>query len=173
MASFSITDDKDEDAVILGLGRLGMGSYPQTSPGTFTDVGYIKAASFAYNREFKEFESAGLLVKRLVFRDRLTLTAEYAEVSITNLNRVIQGTKTGDNIEFGGHRNIDRFAVRFEHQRSDNKIIQITMFKSVPAGQFQFAFAEEEFVRYPVEFSAEADPDKAAGKQYGVIKLIP
>ncbi len=175
MATFSIADVKDTDSVLLGLGRLGMGLYSAGPAATYVDVGYIKEMSFTYSRELKEFTSAGLLVKRLVFSDRATIQASWAEVSITNLQKIIQGTVNSPptQIEFGGQRTVTNYSVRFEHQRSDNKIVQVNMFKTLPSGDYQLAFAEEEFIRYPVTFQAEADTTQASGKQYGSIKLVP
>ena len=174
-----ITEVKDPDQVHLGLGVLGLASFPQGSPPAgFTDVGYLKGMSLAYNRELKDFESAGLLVKRLAFRDRLTATSEWAEISVGNLNTLLpqenQGMGqafTGPQITFGGSRAITRFAMRFESLRDDNKYITIDIFKCTPAGEFRLAFAEEEFITYPVEFAAEADTSRPTGKQYGRIRI--
>lgn len=167
----TITEVKDPDAVTLGLGVLGMAAYPTGSPGTFTDVGYLKGFSVAYTRELKEFESAGLLIKRLAFRDRLSLRATWAEVSLDNLEKVIQGTRAGNTHRFGGDRSISRYALRFEHTRDDDEIITVEVYKSVAASDFELAFAEEEFITYPVEFSAEADTSRTTGQQYGYIKI--
>ena len=175
-----ITEVKDPNAVHLGLGVLGLAAYPQGSPpGAFTDVGYLKGMNATYNRELKEFESAGILVKRLAFRDRLTAQADWAEVSIENLNTVLANNNqaqglgyAGTTVSFGGNRGIVRFAMRFESTRDDHKVITLDIFKCTPASEFRLAFAEEEFITYPVEFSAEADTSKPSGAQYGRITIV-
>lgn len=176
----AITPVKDSSAIFLGLGILGLAAYPQGSPpGAFADVGYIKNMSITYNRELKDFESGGILVVRLAFRDSLKANADWAEVSVKNLNTVIpqpnqpQGQGYGGNtITFGGSRVINRFALRFEATRPDNKVITFDMFKCTPTGEFKFAFAEEDFVTYPVEFGAEVDSTKPTGSQYGRVSII-
>jgi hypothetical protein len=174
MATFSITSVKESDSVLLGLGRLGMGLYTTVPATVYTDVGYIKQLSFTYSRELKEFTSAGLRVKRLVFSDRATIQSSWAQVSVTNLQKIIQGTVNSPptDILFGGQRTTTNYSVRFEHQRSDGKILQFNMFKTLPSGDYELAFAEEEFITYPVTFEAEADTSQADGQQYGSIKLI-
>ena len=171
----AITQVRDPDSILLGLGTLGIaawsGSSPPASPTTFTDVGYLKGCNITYSRELKDFESAGLLVKRLVFRDRLTMTADYAEVSIKNLKNIIPGTETGAAIYFGGNRTISRYAVRFEHTRSDNLIVTVDIFKAIAGGNVELAFAEEEYITYPVEWAAEADTTRTSGQQYGRIRI--
>lgn len=170
MAAYTITDAKDPDSVILGLGRMGLGAFPQGSPGSFIDVGYIKGAEFSYNREVKEFESGGILVKVLVFRDRFKLSAQWAEIKPDNLHKFFQGTKVGNNIYFGGQRTATRYAVRHEFQKEDGSaMIQTNMYKALPSGEFKLAFAEEQFVTFPVEFEAQADTTKTSGQQYGSI----
>ena len=172
-----ISQVRDPDSILLGLGVLGLAAWtdsttPPGSPADFVDVGYIKGCTVAYSRETKDFESAGILVKRLVFRDRLTLTADWAEVSIDNLSSIIEGTLTsGSALEFGGSRAITRYAVRFEHTRSDEQLFTVNIWKAIPAGNFELAFAEEEYIQYPVEFSAEADSTRAAGRQYGSFRV--
>jgi hypothetical protein len=169
----AITESKNADAVTLGLGVLGLCALPAASPQTFTDVGYIKACTVSYSRELKDFESGGLLVKRLAFRDRFRANADFAEVSITNLNKIIPSTASGGNsIRFGGSRTINRYAVRFEHTRDDAAVITIDIYRAVASGEFALAFAEEEFIKYPVEYSAEADTTKTVGQQYGKIAIV-
>lgn len=173
-ASTTITETKDADNIMLGLGVLGLADLPRTSPDTYNDVGYIKAAGFEYSREVKDFESAGVLIKRVVFRDKFSLKAEFAEVSIDTFHKIIQGTKNGagDTETFGGHRNITRFALRFEHTNDDGRIVQVDMFRCAPTGTFSFNFAEEDFIKYPVEFAAEADDAMSAGQRYGRIRVL-
>lgn len=175
----TITERKDADNVQLGLGVLGLAAYPAGSPQTFLDVGYIKSCTVAYTRELKDFESAGILVKRLVFRDRLTLTADWAEISATNMKTLIANGATGTEgqsqygVRFGGSRAIKRYLVRFESPRDDNGLITVDIYKATPAGEFRLAFAEEEFITYPTEFSAEVDTTKPAGQRYGKITVVP
>lgn len=172
-ASFTITEAKNKDNILLGLGRLGIAAVPVTSPVTFTDVGYIKGAGFNYTREIKDFESGGILVKRSVIRDRFTLKADLAEFSIDQLNRFIQGTKTGsDTLTFGGHRTRNTFYVRFEHLRTDNAIVQLDIYQALPAGSFDLAFQEEDYMVTSVEFGAEASSSYASGQQYGRIRIL-
>lgn len=174
-----ITSVKDTNAIHLGLGTLGLAAYPQGSPpGSFADVGYIKKMDLTYNRELKDFESAGILVVRLAFRDTLKANADWAEVSMKNLNTCIpqpnqpQGQGyAGSTITFGGSRTINRFALRFESTRADSKVITFDMFKCTPTGEFKFAFAEADFITYPVEFGAEVDNTKPTGSQYGRISI--
>lgn len=169
-----ITQIRDPDSILLGLGVLGLaawsGTSPPSSPAGFIDVGYIKACGVAYTREVKEFESAGLLVKRVVFRDRFNLTADWAEVSMDNLATVIPGTLVGDALHFGGNRTVSHYAVRFEHTRTDNLVLTINVFKSIVSGNVELNFAEEEFITYPVEFSAELDSTRPTGRQYASIR---
>lgn len=174
-AAKTIVETHDEDSILLGLGQLGLAALPRTSPDTYDGVGYIKGASFTYSRELKDFESGGVLIKRTVYRDRFSLSADWAEVNITNLNRVFQGTVSGignNTINFGGGRAMTRFAARFEHERDDGNILQIDMFKCAPSGEFALAFQEEDFVTYTVQMDAEADSDMAAGQRYGRIRLL-
>ena len=169
----AITPAKNVDAVTLGLGILGLVTLPAGSPATFSDVGYIKSATFTYSRELKDFESGGFLVKRLAFRDRFGMDADWAEVSISNLSKIIPSPGlTGSSMQFGGNRNINRVGVRFEHTRDDNKVVTVDIFRATPAGDFRLAFAEEEFITYPVNFSAELDTAKASGQQYGRISIV-
>lgn len=170
MAYSQITEAKNADSVLLGLGRLGI-STTLTSPAVFADVGYLKGIEISYTREFREFTSAGLLVKRLVFSDRLTATAQWAEVSISNLAKLFTGTATADTITFGGSRAITSYQLKFEHQRSDNQWLTFEMFKATPGGEFNLAFDEEEYIQYPVEFVAEVAAGRTAGEQYGRIRL--
>jgi len=171
MAYSQITSVKDSDSILLGLGTLGITS-TLGSPATFADVGYIKGCEVTYTREFREFTSAGLLVKRLVFSDRLELNAEWAEVSISNLQTVFApGASAVDEISFGGSKTVTQYRVQFEHQRSDNYWLALTIWKAVPSGEFTLAFAEEEFIQYPVQFAAEVDDAKAAGAQYARIRI--
>lgn len=165
-----ITNAKDADSVLLGLGRFGI-SETLTSPATFSDVGYLKGIEISYTREFREFLSAGLLVKRLVFSDRLTQTAQWAEVSISNLSKLFVGSSAADQINFGGSKAITSYQTKFEHQRSDNKWITFEMFKATPGGEINLAFDEEEFIQFPAEFVAEVASDKPVGQQYGRIRL--
>ncbi len=172
----AITEVKDSNNVHLGLGILGLASYPGASPVSYTDVGYIKACSLEYSREFKDFESAGLLIKRLVFRDRLTLTSTWAEIKIANLAKLFAPGLTYDNgttglIEYGGNRTITRYLVRFESIRDDNKTITVDIWKAAASGTQTLAFAEEEFITYPVEFAAEVDSARASGRRYGRITI--
>lgn len=172
-AGFTITETKNKDNILLGLGRLGVASLPVSSPVVFTDVGYIKAAGFNYTREIKDFESAGILIKRSVIRDRFTLKADLAEFSIANLNRIIQGTTGGtDTIYFGGHRTRTTFYTRFEHLRTDNAIVQMDIYQALPSGSFDLAFKEEDYMLTTVEFGAEADSSKTSGQQYGRIRIL-
>lgn len=166
----AITPAKDANNVTLGLGILGLADFGG-SPYTFVDVGYIKSMTMTYNRELKDFESAGILVKRLAFRDSMTMTADWAEIKLSNLQKAIPGSTTGSTHKFGGDRTIDRYAVRFEHTRDDGQVITVDMYKATPASEFELAFAEEEFITYPVEFSAEADTTKATGQQYGSVRI--
>ncbi len=172
----AITEVKNANNVHLGLGVLGLASYPGASPVTYTDVGYIKGCGLTYSREFKDFESAGVLVKRLVFRDRLTMNTQWAEIKIANLSKVYAPGLTYDNgtwglVEFGGSRTISRYLVRFESTRDDGKIITVDIWKATPAGDQTLNFAEEEFITYPVEFTAEADSSRASSRQYGRITI--
>lgn len=174
-----ITEAKNADALLFGLGTLGWSSLPLASPAAFTDVGYIKSCKVAYSRELKEFTSAGLLVKRLVFRDRLSLEAQFAEVSMPTLNRFLfQGTLanfgsgTNNHVSFGGQKTLTRFGVRFEHTKDDGKIVQIDLYRAAPSSEAEFNFAEEDFILYPVKFDAELDTGKPAGRQYGSVALI-
>ncbi len=175
----TITEVKNADNVQLGLGVLGLVAYPAGSPQTFLDVGYIKSCTVSYTRELKDFESAGILVKRLVFRDRLTLTADWAEISATNMKKLIANGATGTEgesqygVRFGGSRAIKRYVVRFESTRDDNGLITVDIYKATPAGEFRLAFAEEEFITYPTEFSAEVDTGKPVGQRYGKITVVP
>lgn len=169
----TLTETKDPDAVTLGLGVLGMAAYA-SSPTVYTDVGYTKGISYKYTRELKEFESAGLTIAQLVFKDRFELTAQFAEVSIPNLARIFQGTTNGTTTKhtFGGHRNITKYSIRFEHTRgSDGKIIQVDMFKTIPSGEFTLSFEEENFITYPVNFVGLADTTKTSGQQLGKIQI--
>lgn len=176
----AITEVKDPNSVHLGLGTLGLLAYPQGSPpGSFLDVGYIKKMDVTYNRELKDFESAGILIVQLAFRDRLTAEADWAEVSPKNLNTVLpqpnqaQGQGYGGTtVSFGGSRTINFFALRFESVRqTDGKTITFDMFKCTPSGEFKFAFAEEDFITYPVSFGAQVDTTKPAGTRYGRITI--
>ncbi len=172
-ASFTITESKNKDNILLGLGRLGMAAIPVSSPISFTDVGYIKSAGFNYTREIKDFESAGILIKRSVIRDRFTLKADLAEFSIANLNRFIQGTTTGvDTLTFGGQRTRTTYYIRFEHLRTDNAIVQMDIYQSFPSGSFDLAFKEEDYMLTTVEFAAEAASAYASGVQYGRIRIL-
>lgn len=163
-----ITATKNADKVLLGLGTLGLVKLPAGSPAAYTDVGYIKSCSVTYTRELKDFESAGILVKRLAFRDRLTMESDWAEVSVTNLSKLIQSPGlTANSMQFGGSRLIDRYGVRFEHTKEDGNLFTVDIFRATPAGDARLAFAEEEFITYPTNFSAEADTTKPTGQQYG------
>lgn len=169
-----ITPLKDPDSVRFGLGTLGLVPLPAGSPASFTDVGYIKSCTATYSRELKDFESAGLLVKRLAFRDRFGLNATWAEVSITNLSKLIPSPGlTASSMQFGGSRTINRFGVRFEStpEVDDGPFITIDLFRATPSGEFSLAFSDEDFVQYPVEFSAELDVAKPTGQQYGRITI--
>lgn len=172
-----ITVVQNTDAVTMGLGTLGLSALPLTSPAVYTDVGFIKAMTAEYSRELKDFESAGVLVKRLAFRDRLTFKSEWAEMSISNLSKVFPCTKSGGSppnetiISFGGDRTITRYAVRFEHFRDDGKVVTLDMHRATPSGTFALAFAEEEYIKYPVEFGAEIDTTKPTGQKYGKITI--
>jgi hypothetical protein len=167
----AITPSKDSDAVLLGLGVFGVSALT-VSPQVFTDLGYIKGCTVNFTRELIDFESAGVLVKRLAFRDRLSMEVELAEMSIDNLERMIPSTRASETITFGGDRSITRYAVRFEHTRDDDKILQFDMYRTIPAGEVNLAFAEEEFITFPSEWQAEADTTKTAGQQYGAIELV-
>lgn len=171
MAFSQITSAKNADAVLLGLGTLGIAALPGSSPFTFSDVGYIKGVEVAYTREFREFTSAGLLVKRLVFSDRLEMTAQWAEVSITNMSRLLVGSAAADQLVFGGSKTINKYRVRFEHQRSDSRWLTVEIFQAVPGGEVNLAFDEEEFITYPANFVAEVDSNQPAGQQYGRLRL--
>lgn len=169
----TLTQTKDPDSVILGLGVLAMASYAQ-SPTSYTDVGYIKGAGFKYTRELKEFESGGVLVKRLFFKDRFELNAQFAEVSIANLTRIFQpqaGASTSTKVLFGGQTTLTRYAIRHEFTRDDGKLIQVDMFKTTPSGEFTLNYEEENFMTYPVNFVGEADTTKTAGQQLGKIQI--
>ena len=167
----TITESKSADAVTLGLGVLGIAAWPPGSPAVWTDVGYIKSMTATYSRELKEFESGGILVKRLAFRDRFMFDADWAEVSITNLQKVIAGDEGANDHKFGGSREINRYALRFEHLRDDLKYVTVDLYKAVAGGEFKLAFAEEDFIVYPTNWSAERDTTKAAGQQYGRITI--
>lgn len=175
MPATSFTGSSDANNVLLGLGTLGLASYPSGSPAAFQTVGFIKSCQVTYSREFKDFESAGLLVKRLVFRDRLVMHSDWAEIKITNLNKLMRGTTAGNDtagsIAFGGDRSIQRYVVRFEHTTSDGRYVTLDIYKSTPAGEARINFAEEEFITYPVEFQAEVDSARAAGQQYARINI--
>lgn len=171
MAYSQITQAKNADAVLLGLGTLGLASLPGSSPFTFSEVGYIKGVEVNYTREFREFMSAGLMVKRLVFSDRLEMTAQWAEVSITNLSKLFVGSSTVDQINFGGSKSVTPWRVKFEHQRSDNRWLTFEMFRAIPGGEVNLAFDEEEFIQYPANFVAEVDSSQSVGQQYGRIRL--
>lgn len=177
----AITSVKNANNVHLGLGTLGLATYPGTSPVTYSDVGYIKACSLEYSREFKDFTSAGLLVKRLVFRDTATLKTTWAEIKMSNLAKVFNpafsyinedgsGNSTGL-IEFGGYRTITRYLVRFESVRDDGKTVTVDIWKSTPTSTATLAFAEEEYITYPAEFGAELDSARSSGRQYGRITI--
>ena len=170
MAYTEITSVKNADSVLLGLGRLGI-STTLTSPATFADVGYLKGIEVNYTREFREFTSAGLLVKRLVFSDRLEMVAQWAEVSISNLSKLIVGTSVIDQINFGGSKTITPYRTKFEHQRSDNQWLTFEMFQAVAGGEINLAFDEEEFIQYPASFVAQVDSSQPSGQQYGRIRL--
>lgn len=170
--AFSISSNKNADAVLLGLGILGLATFPASSAGQFDDVGYLKGMNVTYTRELKDFESGGTLVKRLVFRDRLSFSADYAEVSIDNMEKVFQGDRSGEVLTFGGGRTVNRFAARFEHVTDTGDILRFDMFKAAPGGEFSLAFAEEDFITYPVQFDAELDDTQDVGEQYGRISLI-
>jgi hypothetical protein len=175
----TITESKSPESILLGLGTLGLAAYPLTSPVTFGDVGYIKQAGFSFSREFKDFESGGELIKRIAFRDRFELTAQFAEVKIATLNKIIpstlgnHGDGAGSSIDFGGDKTLDEYAVRFEHVRTDGKIVRVDIWKAIPAGEQSLAFAEEDYITYPVVFAAQSDPTKAVGRRYGRISLQP
>jgi len=162
----------DADAVLLGLGTFEVGSFPLPSPPDYVNVGYIKGTTVRYSRELKEFESAGLLVKRLPFRESFGIDGEWAQVSIENLAFVIQGTSTSTTLELGGDTTITRRSIQFTHIRDDAKQLVVEVFKTVAGAEFELAFAEEDFIQYPVAFNAELDSTKAAGKQYGKISLV-
>lgn len=168
-----ITEVKDKNSVTLGLGTLGLYTLPAGSPVAPIDVGYIKACTVTYSRELKDFESAGLLVKRLTFRDRLNLTADWAELSIKNLSKIIPSTVNGsqNGMTFGGDRSITRYGVQFEHTRDDNKVVTVRIYSAIASGDFALAFAEEDYIKFPVAYSAEADSTKAVGQQYGSITI--
>lgn len=167
----AITETKNADSILLGLGVFGLAPY-SASPGSYIDVGYIKGARFNYTRELKDFESGGILVKRISFRDRFGCTVDWAEVSLDNLAKVIPGTLSGNSFRFGGEKTITRYAARFEHTRDDGDLVQITIYRTIPGGEFELAFAEEDFITYPVEFQAEADSSEPVGRQYGAIVLV-
>lgn len=167
----AISEVKDADSILLGLGVFGLAPYA-ASPGSYTDVGYIKGARFNYSRELKDFESGGILIKRIAFRDRFGCTVDWAEVSLSNLSKVIPGGLSGNSFSFGGEKSITRYAARFEHPRDDGDLLQITIYRTIPGGEFELAFAEEDFITYPVEFQAEADASEAVGRQYGKIVLV-
>lgn len=170
-----ITPVKDSNNVLLGLGVLGLAAWPLASPLVHTDVGYIKSCEIAYSRELKDFESAGILVKRLVFRDRFNLKSNWAEVSVANLKKLIPYTSVTNGLAFGGDRSITRYSVLFEHTISDDdggeRLLSVRLYKSIIGGEVTLNFAEEEYITYPTEFSAEADTTKAAGQQYGYITI--
>lgn len=171
MSYSQITQAKNADAVLLGLGTLGLAASSGSSPFTFADVGYLKGVEVAYTREFREFSSAGLLVKRLVFSDRLEMTAQWAEVSITNLSKFFVGSSTVDQINFGGSKSINKWRTKFEHQRSDSKWLTVEIFQAVPGGDINLAFDEEEFIQFPANFVAEVKSTESVGQQYGRIRL--
>jgi len=169
----TLTETKDPDSILLGIGVLALASYA-ASPTVYADTGYLKGAAYKYTRELKEFESAGVLVKRLVFKDRFELTAQYAEVSISNLTKIFQpqvGGTTATKILFGGQKTITRYSARYEHLRDDGKYLQIDMFKTAPSGEFTLGFEEENFITYPVNFVGEADTTKTSGQQLGKIQI--
>jgi len=170
----TLTEVKDSSSVAFGLGVLAMAAYA-VSPTTYTDVGYLKGATFKYQRDLKEFIASGVFVKRLVYTDRFELDAQFAETSMANMVKVFQPTTAGQisssKFMFGGHKNITRYAVRFENTREDNQVIQIDMFKTTPGGAFQLDFKEDSFLQYPVNFVAETDTTRTSGQQYGKIQI--
>lgn len=170
----TLTETKDSNAVLFGLGVLAMATYA-ASPATYTDVGYLKGAEFTYTRDLKEFIASGVFVKRLVYTDRFELDAQFAETSIANLVKVFQptaaGTISNNKFVFGGQKTITRFATRFENTRDDGSVVQIDIFKAIPGGAFKLAFTEDNFLQYPVNYVAEADTTHTAGQQYGKIQI--
>lgn len=179
MAVNTITSVKTPSAILLGLGILGIRALPLGSPpAAFADIGYIKGCGISYNRELRNFESGGVLIKQLVFRDTFSMNVTAAEVNIATLNKLIPSTLsnatpgTNNRITFGGGRVITEYNVLFEHTRSDGKIIQIEVFKSIVGGEVTLNFAEEEFITYPVNFTAQADESKTVGQQYARITLV-
>lgn len=169
----AITPLRDTDAVMLGLGELGL-CPTSTSPRVFTSVGYIKGCTFKYTRELKDFESAGFLVKRLAFRDKFEMSADWAEASLTHLALIIPATTVGSpvsDMSFGGSRTTTTYSVRFEHTRSDAKVLTIDLYKGLAGGDFNFAFAEEAYITFPVQFSGQLDTSKPSGQQYGRMTL--
>jgi hypothetical protein len=172
--TFSITEVKDANSVILGLGRFGIGTYTTVPATTFTDIGYIKGVEMTYNRELKEFQSAGVIIKRIVFRDTFSCKVTWAEVSLKNMQLFFGGTLNSPPtiLKFGGHRTLTRRTVRFEHLKDDGNILRTTVFKCIPGGEFTMAYAEEEYVTVPGEFSAEEDTSQPLGQRYAEIALI-
>lgn len=178
----AMTAIKNANNVHLGLGNLGLAAYPGSSPVSYVDVGYLKGCTLEYNRELKDFTSAGLLVKRLIFRDTATLKTVFAEIKMTNLQKVFNpgyslisesnadGSSAGL-IEFGGYRTITRYLARFESLRDDGKTVTVDIWKTTPTGTATLPFAEEDYITYPVEFGAEIDSARATGRQYGRITI--
>jgi len=75
-------------------------------------------------------------------------------------------------LEFGGDTSITRRSVRFTHTRDDDAQLVVDVYKTVAGAEFELAFAEEDFIQYPVSFEAELDDTKDSGKQYGKIELV-
>lgn len=173
----TITEDKDPDSILFGIGNLALMAYVAgvlASPLVLVDTGILSAAELTYNRAVQSFKAGGTKWKTLVSDDDLTFQATYAEVSIANLQRAIQGTTSGSpdptTIKFGGHRNLDPYYARFEHTRSDGLIVTFDMYKGVASGEFKLGFGDQ-FITYPTTFEANADANKPVGQRYGLIKI--
>lgn len=195
---------KNKNNISLGTGNLEFGVYSNdVFGGSYEDVGAIKAeVNIEHTREVLDFESGRPLVVILqeVIRERVTITATLAEVSVATLKMALgQGnissgstptfldgsstalpgnlgsTKTAvgasQMLKFGGISTHAYVGLRFTHLKQNGKRYIFEGYKASPSGNLTLPFRETDWNIYQVQFRLLADTEKPAGEQYYTLSI--
>lgn len=184
--------------ITLGVGVIEIGSYVNDVFTAYEDIGAIKAeVRLEIVREILEFETGRPLITIVqeVIRERVTVIATLAELTIANLKSVLgQGavvssttpafldgttsiypgnlstTKTlinnGTLLKFGGSSVLGYVGLRFIHERSNGKRDVFEGYKASPSGNLTLPFRESDWNTFEAQFRLLADTTKASGEQY-------
>jgi len=188
----------NKNNISLGIGNLEFGDYVNDVFTSYVDVGAIKSeVNIEHTREVLDFESGRPLVVILqeVIRERVTLTATLAELTVATLKSALgQGNITsntiptfldstsvalkgtletgtspvtsGNLLKFGGIATHNYVGIRFTHVKANGKRQIFEGYKASPSGTLTLPFRESDWNLYQVSFRLLADTSKPAGEQY-------